>query len=61
MSGLDNQLDVVAEGAEVGEDSRVYSFSDWKDHVATNKTGKNKRSGDSVMQRFHQVMSYSFF
>ena len=62
LSGLDSQLDVVAERAEVGVDSKVYCFTDWKDHFATNKNGKKKNEelGNSLMQGFHQVMNYSF-
>ena len=42
MAGLGDQLDIVTEGGEIWEDSKVYDLNDWRDHVSTNKNGGKK-------------------
>lgn len=65
MAGLGDQVDIVAKGAEIWDNSKVYSLNHWSDHASINKNGGGgageRGSRRSVMQRFHQVRNYRVF
>lgn len=39
MAGLGDQVDIVAKGAEIWDNSKVYSLNHWSDHASINKNG----------------------
>lgn len=43
MAGLGDQVDIVAKGAEIWDNSKVYSLNHWSDHASINKNGGGGR------------------